>query len=99
MRDDVRSLQDQGLISGRTIWTGKQGDRLTVFVLTKRGKALLEHEAQQGSEQKIFAGFVKPAEVHHDAAIYRMYQIEADKITRSGGRIRRVVLDYELKQK
>ncbi len=99
MRQDMRSLQDQGLVQRRTIWTGGKGDRLTVFVLTKRGKDLLEREGRQPRDQRVFAGFVKPAEVHHDAAIYRMYHAEAKKIEQVGGRIRRVVLDYELKQK
>jgi len=97
MRDDLRSLQNQGLVRKHTVWTGNRGDHLTVFVLTKRGKAFLERDAQP--DQKIFAGFVKPAEVHHDAAIYRMYQAEAAKIERFGGRVKRTVLDYELKQK
>jgi hypothetical protein len=99
MREDLRSLKDQGLISRRTIWTGKQGDGLTVLVSTKRGKALLQSDGKEPGDQKIFSGFVKPAEVQHDAAIYRMYQAEAAKIEGAGGRIRRVVLDYELKQK
>ena len=51
------------------------------------------------SGQALYSGFVKPAEVRHDAAIYRMYQAEKQKIEKTGGRIRRVVLDYELKQK
>ena len=41
---------------------------------------------------------VKPKAVRHDAAIYRMYHAEKEKIERSGGRVRRVVLDYELKR-
>jgi hypothetical protein len=49
--------------------------------------------------QRVYAGFVKPREVFHDAAIYRMYHAEAAKIERAGGRIRRVVLDYELKER
>ena len=51
------------------------------------------------SGQKLYAGFVKPGEVAHDAAIYRMYQAEAARIEKAGGKIRRVILDYELKQK
>ena len=98
LREDVRSLQNQGLITKRTIWMGGQGDKLTVFVLTKRGKALLEQQIDS-QQQKVYAGFVKAREVHHDAAIYRMYHSEASQIERAGGRIRRVVLDYELKQK
>lgn len=96
---DLRSLQDQGLLAKRTIWTGGHSNRFTVLVLTKKGKALLEEEGQQTGQQKIYAGFVKPREVYHDAAIYRMYHAEAHQIERSGGRIRRIVLDYELKQK
>ena len=98
-REDLRSLQDQGLITRRTIWTGGKADHFTILVLTKKGKALLEQDGGGTRKQKVYAGFVKPREVHHDAAIYRMYQAEAAKIERSGGRIRRVVLDYELKQK
>ncbi len=49
--------------------------------------------------QKLYSGFVKPAEARHDAAIYRMYQLEAEKIRLEGGKIRRLVLDYELKAK
>ncbi|PWT96949.1 MAG: hypothetical protein C5B51_32325 [Terriglobia bacterium] len=97
--EDLRSLQDQGLLARRTIWTGGRQHQFTVLVLTEKGKALLEQEGQHLGQQKVYAGFVKPREVHHDAAIYRMYQAEAGKIERSGGRIRRVVLDYELKQR
>lgn len=98
MRQDARSLQNQGLLQRRTVWMGGHGDRLTVLVLTKKGKAFLERDGIHSNDQKIYAGFVKPAEVHHDAAIHRMYQSEAEKIERSGGRIRRMVLDYELKK-
>ena len=95
---DVRSLQDQGLLSRRTVWTGGPMKRFTVLVLTKKGKALLEQHRQPPGQQRIYAGFVKPREVFHDAAIYGMYHAEAAKIERAGGRIQRVVLDYELKQ-
>jgi hypothetical protein len=71
---------------------------LTVLVLTRRGKALATQQAT-GSDQRLYSGFVKRAEVSHDAAIYRMYQKEAERIERDGGRLQRVVLDYELKQK
>jgi hypothetical protein len=98
-REDLRSLQDQGLIVRRTVWTGGKKDCLTVLVLTKKAKALLEQYGKDARHQEIYAGFVKPREVHHDAAIYRMYHAEARQIERAGGRIRRVVLDYELKQR
>jgi hypothetical protein len=41
---------------------------------------------------------VKPRELAHDSQIYRLYQAEADRIDAEGGRVLRVVLDYELKR-
>jgi hypothetical protein len=35
----------------------------------------------------------------HDAAIYSMFLIEAERIERAGGRVTRVLLDYELKKR
>ena len=99
MWDDLRSLRAQGLLQRRTIWTGGKGKQISVLVLTKAGKAVLERAEKLDPAQQVYAGFVKPAEVHHDAAIYRMYHAEAGKIAAIGGRIRRVVLDYELKRK
>ena len=83
----------------RTVWTGPKSEKLDVVVLTKQGKKLLEAHVGSRPSQALYAGFVKPAEVRHDAAIYRMYQAEKQKIEQAGGRIRRVVLDYELKRK
>lgn len=102
MRDDLGSLRAQGFVQQRTLWTRNKsgdGEKLTVVVLTKTGKEVVKRDRPHGSSQKFFSGFVKPAEVRHDAAIYRMYQVEAERIRRSGGRVTRIVLDYELKQK
>lgn len=99
MSQDLPTLADQGLIQCRTAWTRTNREKLAVVVLTQRGKEVLERHFSKGPSQQLYAGFVKPAEVAHDAAIYRMYQAEAGRIVASGGRIRRVVLDYELKQR
>lgn len=42
---------------------------------------------------------MKPREVAHDAAIYRLYPTEAAHIEGEGGRVKRVVLDFELKKR
>lgn len=98
MMQDLRSLRAQGFLQRRTIWTGGRRDRMTVLALTRRGKEIVSSGGL--SDQRIYAGLVKPAEeVQHDAAIYRMYQSESKRIERGGGRVRRIVLDYELKQK
>jgi hypothetical protein len=99
LREDLRSLADQGLIQKHTILTDRNRVKLAVVVLTKRGKELLDHQFKDRVAQQLFAGFVKPAEVAHDAAIYRMYRAEAARIEKTGGQISRVVLDYELKKK
>ena len=96
MRQECRALLNQHLIQTRSIWRGRDKERLTVVTLTRQGKRLLERAAAHGT---FYAGFVKPAEMAHDAAIYRMYQAEAARIMKLGGQIRRITLDYELKRK
>jgi hypothetical protein len=105
MRRDFKSLRAQGLMRWRTVWTGPRREALDVLVLTKLGRELLERQASIRSEagtpagaQAVYAGFVKANEVRHDAAIYRMFQAERERIERAGGQVRRVVLDYELKR-
>lgn len=97
--EDLRHLLEQGLLARRTVWTAGKGRSLTVAVLTKRGKGLLDGQRQEAAGQRFYSGLVKPAEVHHDAAIYRMFQAESQKILAAGGQLERVVLDYELKEK
>ena len=96
MRQDCRPLLNGHLIQTRSLWRGRDKERLTVVTLTREGKRLLEQAGERGS---FYAGFVKPAEMAHDAAIYRMYQAEAARIAREGGQVRRITLDYELKRR
>jgi hypothetical protein len=79
----------------------RSGRTLSVVALTRQGKALLKDDSARGSgpTQSLYVGVVKPRELAHDTAIYRMYLAEASRIEAKGGRIRRVVLDYELKQR
>jgi hypothetical protein len=66
--------------------------------LTKAGHRLLKKTNQVPDDQPIYHGLVKPREVKHDADLYRVYQKEAARIERGGGRPVRVLLDYELKR-
>lgn len=98
-RRDLTALAAQGLVQQRRARLGKTSRELPVVVLTKDGKTLVESLCDPArTGQAIFAGFVKPSEVGHDAAIYRMFQAERRRIEREHGEIRRVVLDYELKR-
>lgn len=95
MQQDVRHLASQRLVQTRSVWLGKGKDQLEVVALTRRGKQVLERSGERGT---FYSGFVKPAEMSHDAAIYRMYQAEAARILKQGGEVRRITLDYELKR-
>ena len=102
MDRNLQALSDQGLLHCRTVLTSKL-EKLRLVTLTVPGKRLLDQERSRNnplleSRQTIHAGIRKVAEISHDTAIYRMYQAEAAKIRSSGGRVRRVVLDYELKK-
>jgi len=48
--------------------------------------------------QALYSGIVKRRELRHDAAIYELYQKESQNILGSGGTVKRVVLDFELKK-
>jgi DNA-binding MarR family transcriptional regulator len=107
-RQDMAALVAQKLLEERSIVVathskshGKTVKSMTVLALTKSGKNLVRRcdPVARASHQAIYAGIVKPREVAHDAAIYRMYEVEAGKIRTQGGRIKRVVLDFELKKR
>lgn len=97
MQQDLRFLSALGLVQKRTALIAQGRAKLSVLVLTKAGKRVLEAR-ENPAGQAVYAGFVKPAEVAHDAAIYRMFHKEGEKIAAQGGVIRRIVLDYELKR-
>ena len=73
-------------------------------VLTERGRDLLEANRYERSEraqerhQTFYAGVRKPRELTHDTKVYRAYQRAEERLRGQGGRVRRVVLDYELKR-
>lgn len=100
MDQDLRSLARQGLIERRQIALRKGGDVYPAVALTVEGKRLAEEQSAVDSEkrQEFHAGFVKPAELPHDLALYRVYQAERERIEAGGGAVDRVVLDYELKR-
>jgi DNA-binding MarR family transcriptional regulator len=97
-KEDLRRLDDQGLIERRTLPINREPTR--VVVLTKTGKALLDAHRDPSivRQQQYHAGLVKPRELPHDAQLYRLYQAEAAELEARGGRVERVVLDYELKR-
>ena len=97
MEKDIRALARQSLLTDKTVAIS-QKKTLRVVTLTKAGHRLLKRTNQLPDNQPIYHGLVKPREVKHDADLYRLYQKEAARIVRDGGRPLRVLLDYELKR-
>ena len=97
MEKDIRALARKSLVRDKTLEIS-QKKTLRVVTLTKAGHRVLKNTNQVPEDQPIYHGLVKPREVKHDADLYRLYQKEAARIERAGGRPVRVLLDYELKR-
>jgi hypothetical protein len=97
MDKEIRHLAQQSLLTDKTVEIS-QKKTLRVVALTKAGHRLVKNTNQVPDDQPIYHGLVKPREVKHDADLYRLYQKEAARIERGGGRPVRVLLDYELKR-
>ena len=95
---DLERLRAAGLI--KTVAPLDRPERTVIVTLTEQGRALLERHRSAGDErpQTFFAGAVKPRELSHDAQAYRAFVRTAERIHNEGGRVDRVVLDYELKR-
>ncbi len=96
MRQDVKHLAAEGYLVRRRVPVDGHGRTMEVLALTRSGRGFLRRDA---GNQALYDGLVKPREIVHDAALYRMFQKEAARIERDGGKVRRVVLDYELKRR
>jgi hypothetical protein len=95
---DLRNLIYQRLVARQDTNVLKKESR-QVLTLTKEGKRLIRRHGFVPDDQAIYSGLVKPREADHDAALYRLYHKAADEIERKGGKVLRVQLDYELKEK
>jgi len=98
LQSDIHDLLRQGLVR-RATFQGPEGAPRELLTLTKRGHRLLRASQMVSADQVTYSGFVKPREANHDAELYRLYQNEASRIEQKGGRVRRVILDFEIKRK
>jgi hypothetical protein len=98
LENNLENLVRQGLIL-RGSFEGPEASPRELLTLTKRGHRLLRANQFVPPDQATYSGFVKPREANHDADLYRLYQKEAGRIEQEGSRVRRVVLDFEIKRK
>ncbi len=97
MESDIRNLRKHGLVEQRTI-EGHSSYSTKVLTLTKEAHRLLKRAQLVSDQQAVYHSLLKPKEARHDAEIYRLYHKVAREIERSGGKVRRVILDLELKK-
>ena len=97
MENDVQNLRRQGLLEQHHI-EGHDGRSKNVLAITRDAHKFLSRQNWIPEGQAIYHGLAKPKEVRHDADLYRLYHNVAEEIEQSGGKVRRIVLDYELKQ-
>ena len=98
--DRIAVSRSPGLVERRQIAFRQGGEVYPAVALTIAGKRLAKEQSAVDAErrQEVHAGFVTPAELAHDRALYRVYQAERERIEAEGGAVDRVVLDYELKR-
>lgn len=96
---DLERLQDNGLIRTMPHVVGTK--RTFLVTLTERGRDLLESRRTRSNSgearQAYYAGVKRPRELAHDARVHAAYLKVADRLAERGARIRRVVLEEELK--
>ncbi|MGI0085341.1 MAG: hypothetical protein ACREBQ_09695, partial [Nitrososphaerales archaeon] len=95
---ETTNLIRQGLVEEKRVEVSLS-KTTRMYTLTKPGRSLLLKSGRVARGQEIYSGFVKPREAKHDSELYRLYQKESSWIEARGGKVRRVVLDYELKRK
>lgn len=95
---DLKHLREIGLVRTMPYLVGKT--RTTLVTLTEQGRSVLEDARRDhGRDSQVFyAGVAKPRELSHDTQLYRAYLRTAERLETRDARIRRVVLDYELKR-
>ena len=96
---ELTRLQGLGLIRSMPHVVGRT--RTRVVTLTDRGRAVLEsgrRDRDSERPQSFYAGVVKPRELAHDLRLYAAYLRSAERLVARGARIRRVVLEEELKR-
>jgi hypothetical protein len=101
--DALLRLRSAGLIEDRIVRRraarpGASPEKLHLISLTKAGKKLVSSQPGHDRSQTLYAGLVKEREALHDSNLYPVYLAHAARLNDQGATVRRVVLDFELKQ-
>jgi hypothetical protein len=96
---ELDRLRQEGLISTTPYMIRRQ--RTTVVTLTREGLELLEqHRRDCGPDERqaFYSGVAKARELAHDSRVFAAYMEAQERLTIDGGKVRRVVLETQLKR-
>lgn len=95
----LERLREAGLVHTTPYVVGRT--RTTLVTLTLQGRDVLEthrRETHGEPQQAFYAGVVKPRELAHDTRLHQAYLRASERLATRGARVRRVVLEEELKR-
>jgi hypothetical protein len=87
-------LTDRGR---RLLDSNRHQDREAVWQVRDE-RSSQSREREQAPRQEFYSGIRQPRELTHDAKVYAAYLRAAERVREQGGRVRRVVLDLEVKR-
>ena len=95
---DLERLRQERLLSTTPYMVGRR--RTTIVTLTREGLALLEKhrlDCRDEERQAFYSGATKTKEIAHDSSLYGAYRQVEKRLEREGLKVRRVVLEQQLK--
>lgn len=95
---EVDRLREMGLLTTTPYMVGSR--RTTIVSLTREGLAVLEEHRRgcsEGDRQSFYAGIARPRELAHDSRLFAAYVEARNRLISDGSRVKRVVLEQQLK--
>ena len=95
---EVERLRQAGLLSTTPYMVGRR--RTTIVTLTREGLGVLERyrrDCPDEERQAFYAGLAKPKELAHDSRLFGVYRQAQERLERDGMKVRRVVLEQQMK--
>ena len=93
-RRGLSQLQESGLVVRGKGW-GPRGRPFLILAATASG--VRSAARREPADQRRWHGLVKPAEAHHDTAVYRAAREKIAELENDGFTVRRIRIDAELK--
>ena len=84
MEREIRRLKQQSSASPKSGFPLVRNNTTRLFALTKRGARLVRNRGACPTIRPSITDLPKPREAKHDADLYRLYQVEVERIESAG---------------